>query len=231
MIRRLLPSLLLFASVCTMADDTARTVSVTGTGQVSAVPDRASVQMSIVSRAKELDVAQTGAAKVTAAVLSLTDKLDIKRNKVDTTGATVRPDYRWNRETEQQELRGYIAERHMNVRVDDLDSLGKLVEGAVAAGVNQVSPPQLDSSRRKAMHREALTIAAKDARANAEVLAGTLGAKLGDPISISDGSAPPQPPVPQLRMAQAMESDSAATYNAGDLTLTATVSVVFELAN
>jgi len=231
MIRRLLPSLLLLASVCTMADDMARTVSVTGTGQVSAVPDRAAVQMSIVSRAKELDVAQAGAAKVTAAVLSLTDKLDIKRNKVDTTGATVRPDYRWNRETEQQELRGYIAERHMNVRVDDLDSLGKLVEGAVAAGVNQVSPPQLDSSRRKAMHREALAIAAKDARANAEVLAGTLGAKLGDPISITDGSAPPQPPVPQLRMAQAMESDSAATYNAGDLTLTATVSVVFELAN
>jgi uncharacterized protein YggE len=188
--------------------------------------------MSIISRAKELDTAQSGAAKVTAAVLSLTDKLDIKRNKVDTTGATVRPDYRWNRETEQQELRGYIAERQMIVKVDDLDSLGKLVEGAVSAGVNQVSPPQLDSSRRKAMRREALALAAKDARANAEVLVETLGAKLGDPISVSDGSAPPQPPVPLRRMAAtAMESDSSATYNAGDLTFNATVNVVFELTN
>jgi len=232
MLRRLLPSLLLLASVCTMADDTARTVSVTGSGLVSAVPDRATVQMSIISRAKELDTAQSGAAKVTAAVLSLTDKLDIKRNKVDTTGATVRPDYRWNRETEQQELRGYIAERQMIVKVDDLDSLGKLVEGAVSAGVNQVSPPQLDSSRRKAMRREALALAAKDARANAEVLVETLGAKLGDPISVSDGSAPPQPPVPLRRMAAtAMESDSSATYNAGDLTFNATVNVVFELTN
>jgi hypothetical protein len=35
--------------------------------------------MSIVSRAKELDVAQAEAAKVTAAILSLTDKFDIKR--------------------------------------------------------------------------------------------------------------------------------------------------------
>lgn len=231
MLRRLLPSLLLLASISTMADDIAQTVSVTGTGMVSTVPDRATVHMSIVSRAKELDAAQAEAAKVTAAVLSLTDKLNIKRNKVDTTGATVRPDYRWNRETEQQDLRGYIAERQMNVKVDDLDKLGMLVEGAVAAGVNQVSPPQLDSSRREALHREALAMAAKDARANAEVLAEALGAKIGDPISISDGSAPTRPPVPQVRMAAAMESDSAATYNAGDLSFTATVAVVFELVN
>lgn len=231
MLRRLLPSLFLLVSMCSMADDAAHTVSVTGNGLVSAVPDRATVRMSINSRAKELDVAQAEAAKVTAAVLSLTRKLGIKKNKVDTTGATVRPDYRWNRETEQQELRGYIAERQMNVNVDDLDKLGKLVEGAVSAGVNQVSPPQLDSSRRKEMHREALVKAARDARANAEVLAETLGTKLGDPISISDSVASPQPPVPQVRMAAAMEGDSAATYNAGDLTFSATVSVVFELTN
>ena len=232
MLRRLLASLLLLASVCAMADDVPQTVSVTGNGLVSTVPDLATVRMSIDSRAKELDAAQAGAAKVTAAVLSLTDKLDIERNKVDTTGATVRLDYRWNREKEEQELRGYIAERQMSVEVDDLDKLGRLVEGAVAAGVNQVSPPQLDSSKREAMHREALALAAKDARANATVLAETLGAKLGDPISIGDRSAPPQPPVPQPRMAvAAMESDSAATYNAGDLTFTATVTVVFELLN
>ncbi len=229
MLRRLLPSLLLFVSMYAMADDIAQTISVTGNGLVSALPDRATVRMSIVSRAKEVDVAQAEAGKVTAAVLSLTDKLDIKRNKVDTTGATVRPDYRWNREKEQQELRGYIAERQMIVKVSDLDKLGKLVEGAVSAGVNQVSPPQLDSSERKEKHRDAMRMAAKDARANAEVLAKALGVKLGNPISVRDANAAPRPPAPQVRMAANMESDSAATYNAGDLTFSATVSVVFEL--
>lgn len=230
MLHRLLTYLFLFASVCAMADDITQTVSVSGTGMVSALPDRATVHMSIVSRAQELGAAQAEAARVTSAVLSLTDKLDIKRNKVDTTGATVRPDYRWNRESEQQELRGYIAERQMHVKVDDLDMLGKLVEGAVGSGVNQVSPPKLDSSKREAMRRDALVIAAKDARANAEVLAETLGVRLGEPISITDGSAPPRPPIVPMRMVNAaMESDSAATYNAGDLTFTATVTVVFEL--
>ena len=231
MLRKFLPFFLFLASACTIADDTAQTISVSGNGLVSALPDRATVHMSIESRAKELDAAQAGASKVTAAVLALTDKLDIERKKVDTTGATVRPDYRWNRQTEQQELRGYIATRQMIVSVDELDILGKLVEGAVGAGVNQVSPPQLDSSERKAKHREALALAAKDARASAEVLAGALGVKLGNPISIRDSSAAVRPPAPQVRMAAAMESDAAATYNAGDLTFSATVSVVFELLN
>ena len=128
-------------------------------------------------------------------------------------------------------MRGYIAERQMIIKVDDLEILGKLVEGAVGAGVNQVAPPQLDSSERKSKHREALALAAKDARANADVLAKALGVKLGDPISIRDASAKPRPPVPQVRMAAAMESNAAATYNAGDLTFSASVSAVFELVN
>lgn len=216
-----------------MAEDIPQTVSVSGKGMVNAEPDRAIVQMTIISRSKELNAAQAGAAKVTEAVLALVDKLDIKRNKVDTTGANVRPDYRWNREREEQELRGYIADRQMSVRVDDLDKLGKLVEGAIGAGVNQVSPPRLDSSRRAELHREALAAAAKDARANAQVLAKTLGASLGDPISISDSNISTVPPGPQLRnmAASAMESDASSTYNAGDLTFSATVNVIFQLKN
>ncbi len=231
--RSLYSVLLVLVSVSSLADDYSNTVSVSGKGVVSAEPDRAVVQMTIMSRSKELDAAQAEAAKVTAAVLALVDKLDIDRSEVDTTGANVRPDYRWNRETEEQELRGYIADRQMSIKVDDLDKLGRLLEGAIAAGVNQVSPPRLDSSRRAELHREALAAAAEDARANAEVLASTLGVSLGDPISISDSNITTPPPGPQVRSmaVSAMESDSAATYNAGDLTFTATVAVVFALKN
>lgn len=230
MFRSLFLSIVIFANACAIADETPRTVSVAGTGTASAAADGATVRMAIVARAEKLDAAQSAAAKVTADVLGLTDRLDIDRNKVDTTGATVRPDYRWNRETEEQELRGYIAERQMNVRVDDLGILGQLIEGAVAAGVNQVSPPELHSSNKEETYREALRLAALDARANAEVLAETLGAELGDALSIAAGSRTPPPPGPQMRLASvAMEADAAATYNPADLTFSKTVNVVFEI--
>jgi uncharacterized protein YggE len=227
-----LATMLVLTGSLALADDEARTVAVSGTGSAQVAPDSAIVTMSIVSREPALAAAQKGAADVTAKVLALTDRLRIKREDVDTTGASVRADYRWNRNTEEQELRGYIAERQIAVDLKDLDKLGELVEGAVATGVNQVMPPQLKSSRNRAAYREALANAAADARANAETLAIALGAKLGDAVSINAGGGP-RPPVPVMaRAAMADMPESAPeTYNAGDLNFQATVDVVFELVN
>jgi hypothetical protein len=216
-----------------MADQATRSITVTGTGFAEIEPDRATLHMSIVAREPTLDAAQKGAADVARKVLRMTDRMDIARDRVDTTGASVRPDYRWNREKEEQELRGYIAERQIAVKIDDLEKLGAVVEGAVSAGVNQVSPPQLDSSKRKETYRRALRAAAEDAKANAMELAVTLNARLGQVISINSGANAPRPPVPYaagVRMMTA-ESDAAETYNAADLSFNAIVTVVFELTD
>lgn len=221
---------LILGTAAHAADESARTVSVTGRGVASAEPDRATVTMAIRAHAKQVAEAQAEAGRIAAAVLELTDDLDIDRDRVDTTGATVEPDYRWNRNTEEQELRGYFASRQMVVRLTDLDKLGRLIEGAVGAGVNQVSPPQLESSRRKDAERRALAAAATDARANAEVLAAALDAELGEILQMS-AAADYRPPMPYARaqVAMAAESDAAATYNAADLTFTTTVNATFEL--
>jgi len=225
--------LLLALSVSVMAEEQTRTVTVTGSGFAEVEPDRATLRMSISVREPTLAAAQKEAAAVTSKVLKMTDRMDIDRDQVDTTGASVRPDYRWNRDTQEQELRGYIADRQIAVEIEDLEKLGALIEGAVDAGVNQVTPPQLDSSRRKQAYREALSAAAEDARFNATQLAESLGATLGPVLSINSGVVAPRPPVPYQARAQAMaaESDAAETYNPADLKFNATVTVVFELTD
>lgn len=221
---------LLILSPVVLAQTELRTITVNGIGSATVAPDRASVQMSIVARSATVAAAQEAAAVVTAKVLELASKLDIDRDRVDTTGSSVRPDYRWNREREEQELRGYVAERRMRVDVRDLTKLGALVEGAVEAGVNQVSPPQLDSGKRRDAYREALDAAAKDAQANAAKLADSLGSKLGDVLQITTASQP-APPMPMMRtaMADTMESSAPETYNAANLNFDATITAVFEL--
>jgi uncharacterized protein YggE len=211
--------------------ETLRTVAVNGTGSATATPDRAILNLSINTRRTTLAAAQKHSADVTAKVLALTDRLGIKREHVDSTGAMVRPDYRWNRQSEEQELRGYIAERQMKVNVRDLDKLGALIEGAVQAGVNQVSPPQLHSSERREAYRDALAKAAEDARANAEQLAKSLGVKLGPVMQINAGAnTPPPMPVMRAQRADAISAESAPeTYNPGQLSFLSNISVVFEL--
>jgi len=226
------PLLLLCAFA--VADEHVRTITVSGTGTASVLPDKATVMMSIVAQELELTKAQDRAAEVTANVLEMTDRLNIPRDKVSTTGASVRPDYRWNRDSGEQELRGYVATRQIAVEIDDLDRLGEVVEGAVTAGVNQVTPPQLDSSDRKATYRLALQAAAEDARANAKRLAKTLDARLGPVISVNAGSNVQQPPMPYrgANMAMAAESaDASQSYNPAELSVSATVTVVFALSD
>ena len=231
MLKSLWVVLLLSMSVCVMADEKTRTITVNGTGFAEVEPDRATLQVSIIAREPTLDAAQKAAADVTNKVLKMTDRMDIDRDQIDTTGASVRPDYRWNREKEEQELRGYISERQISVEIEDLEKLGAVVEGAVGAGVNQVSPPRLDSSQRKETYRRALRAAAEDAKANALQLADALGAGLGQVISINSRSNEPRPPAPYAAGVRAMaaESDATESYNAADLSFNAAVTVVFEL--
>ena len=233
--QKLLATLLVLAAgTAFAADEPARTISVSGTGSVELAPDKATLVLSIVAREADVATAQDKAAEVTARVLALADDLNIERNFVDTTSASVRPDYRWNREREEQELRGYIAERQMRIEVRDLEQLGVVIERAVKAGVNQVMPPHLDSSKRRDAYRDALDKAALDAMETATRLAASLGLKLGSAIQVDAGSNA-RPPVPifggrqQVSMAMAEDAAGPETYNAADMKVSATIIVVFEL--
>ncbi len=211
------------------AEEGARTVSVQGQGSVQYVPDRAAVTIAISDRQAKLAPAQARAGEVAAAVLKVAGKLGIQERFIDTTGASVQPDYRWNRQREEQELVGYIAQRNMQIEVRDLEVLGELVEGAVRVGANQVSPPHLYSSKARELHRQALELAAKDAQANAETLATALNAKLGEVVSIATHGAALPAPMPRGRMMATADTEGAQSYNAGERTFEATVQAVFAL--
>ena len=231
MMRLLVVILLLAIGNTALAEQQTRSITVNGSGFTEVKPDRAIIRMSVVAREPTLDAAQREVANAVDKVLKMTSRMNIDRDEVDTTGASVRPDYRWNREREEQELRGYIAERQVTVQLEDLDKLGAVMEGAVKAGVNQVSPPQLDSSERRKAYRRALQAAAEDAKANAIRLARSLDAEIGEVISVTAGGHAPRPPSPQPFGARMMaaEADASQTYNPADLSFTANVTVVFEL--
>ncbi len=220
--------LILVSAAVSADDDIARTIAVNGFGTAETTPDRAMLTLSIDARESTVAAAQAKAAEVTARVLELADAMDIPENRVDTMAAIIRPDYRWNRDTNTQDLIGYVAQRQMRLEVHDLDKVGLVIERAVEVGVNQVSPPRLMSSRSREVYRDALEKAVEDARQNAERLADALGLSLGDAVQVNAGS-PTRPPIPMNQgAALAIADPQAQTYTAGDLTVIANVNVVFE---
>lgn len=215
-----------------MADD--RTVTVSGRGEVLALPDSALVRLGVEARGSDQQATQREVEKVVRSFLRACDKLDIEERHVKTAQLNIRPEYDWNNETRKRRLIGYYVHRALEVDLRDLEKLGLLLDQATSLGVNQASNPELRSSRKDELTREALSKAAANARLNAEALAGTLDARLGGvrKISTTDISFRP-PPGPRM---MAMEADvsraggGADTFTTGEIRFSADVIVEFDLA-
>ena len=211
-----------------LADEDPR-VSVSGEAELRLQPDMAHIAMAVSHTEQTVKAAQQSVSATVSRFLDLTDDMDIDRKWVTTTGASVRPNYRWDREKEEQVFTGYTVEREIQVELRELEKLGPLLEDAGRVGINRISPPTLDSTKRRETHREALALAFDDARANAEALADAADADLGDAINIST-SASRAPAQPMMRAAKMeMADDSGASYNPGELTIRARVSAQFLL--
>jgi uncharacterized protein YggE len=206
-------------------------VTVTGEGEVKAVPDMAYVTLGVEARKPSLAEAR---AQVTAAVerlLALTRELKIDPKFVDSTQLQVQPEYRWNEKDSQRVLLGYVVSRQVEVELRDLERLGALLERSVSAGVNVLGGARLDSTRRKELEREALAKAVDDARLDAEALARAANARLGPVYSLSASMAMPFQPKYMERAAMNVQADAAEqTYAPGDMRFVANVNAQYEIA-
>jgi uncharacterized protein YggE len=212
------------------AEPEPRTVTVSGQGEIRAEPDKALVQLGVEARKPTLDAARAEVAKAVEAALKLTRDLKIEQKHVRTTRLNVQPEYNWDNQAKERNLIGYYVSRTIEVDLHDLDKLGQLLERAVDLGINQVSDPQLDSSKRHDLERAALAQAVQDARLNAEAVAKAADARLGPPRTISANSGFTPPPMPMRAKVMAMEAaDSAQSYQAGQMGFTATVQVQYDL--
>ena len=206
-----------------------RLVSVNGQGEVVAAPDRATVMLSIAARNKDLAAAQAEADAVVARVMVVAGELGIDDKKVQTTGIQIQPEFDW-RDGKRVAL-GYLVQRTTSIELNDLSKLGKLMEQALATGVNEMGPPTLSSSRSKELARDALRRAGEDAQRNAEAIADSLGARVGELYSASGqgGGDAPQPMMMRAMAMDAAKVNVAETYSAGEIRVTASVQAQFEI--
>lgn len=210
-----------------------RTIAVAGQGEIQAEPDRAFVTLGVEARKLKMEQARAEVAKTVDAVLRLTREMKIDPKHVRATRINVQPEYNWDHNARERNLIGYYVSRQIEVELRDLEQLGRLLERSFDLGVNQVGEPRLDSSKRRDLEREALTKAVADARANAEVVAKAAGARLGSPRTIAATSGFTPPPMPMMRGAALMKaeaaSDTAQTYQSGQMAFTGAVQVEYDL--
>jgi uncharacterized protein YggE len=210
------------------AEDKARTIAVSGDGEVQAAPDQATLELAIETHAAT-------AAEAAGLNGSLAQKVRdaLKTRLADkgmmwTGGYSLDPDYNEPRNGGEAKIIGYRAQNSITVEIQALDLVGPLIDAAIAAGANRVN--SLDYSLRDSTKArgDAIAKASKNAQAQAQALADALGVKLGQVLKATTEAE--ARPVPVMRMqAATMARGGATPVEAGQVTVPATVSLTYEI--
>jgi uncharacterized protein YggE len=177
-------------------------VTVVGTAQVMVAPDRAVVRLGAVAEAKDARDAQAHLNDVMQNVLKAIQDLKVTASSIRTEALSLSPVYASpvpvpnRRGPEAPQITGYRAANVVSVQLDDLSRIGPVVDAGIAAGANELQGVSFELRDSAAARNEALSAAAKDARAQAESIAAALGMRIDalDQIVANGSSANPPGP-------------------------------------
>lgn len=194
------------------------TVTTTGHGVVTVVPDEASVSAGVHTQAESAAAALAQNAKLMSSVIAALKAAggsDLQTQQVSLYPQT----------NDQNQVTGYVADNSVSAEAK-IAGAGALIDAAVAAGANNVSGPTLDVSDRDARYRDALGKAVADARAKAAALAGAGGFGVGPVSSVTEQTAAAPAPVYE---AAAAGKSVATPIEPGTQDVTADVTVTFRI--
>jgi uncharacterized protein len=210
-----------------------RTIRVEGMGETKAVPDEAFISLAMDTLAPTAKAAAEDNARKMEKVIAALVQAGIARKDIETSNYAVYPEYQPPvKPTEEPKLRGYRVSNTVVVHVRELARVGALLDTALGAGANRVDEVRFGLSKPEVAQGEALRKAVERARQSAQVLASSLGVKLGPVLDASTVTQPERPiPVERFQTARAAGSaaDVTTPIQPQEQTVTATVTLVFAI--
>ncbi|WP_307286842.1 SIMPL domain-containing protein [Bacillus sp. SORGH_AS_0510] len=168
-------------------------IKVNGEGELAVQPDLASINLGIISEGKELlPTQQQNAIQSTEVIQSLV-KLGIPQTQIQTFDYRMEPEYDY--EQGKQLFRGYKVTHILQVKIEDLTMIGKVVDTAVQNGGNYVSNIQFTVKNKEPYYQRALVLAVNNAISKAKTIADSINVNLiPTPSLLIEGSSSPNQP-------------------------------------
>ena len=204
-------------------------LDVVATGEVSRVPDVARITAGVVTVAPTATAALAQNARQMASVRTALKRAGIADRDIQTSAINLFPDYRQDAQGNNPQIVGYRASNEVSVKFRDIAATGKILDALVAQGANQINGPTLAIDKPEAALDEARTQALANARARAQLYARALGKKVGRILAISEAGANQGQPVMMMRQSAQGNAADSTSIDAGEQTVSISLSVTFEL--
>jgi len=202
-------------------------LSVNAEGMSEGRPDMAVINLGVTTEGQTAQAALQENARRMQALTQALRRAGVAERDIQTSNVSVYPQQVYG-EGREPRITGYQANNTVTARVRNIDTTGRVIDAAIAAGGNTVHgvsfayqnpDAQLDAARRDAI---------AEARRRAELYAQALGMRVHRIVAVTESgaSAPPPMPVAVERMAA---QDASTPISPGEIETRVHVSVTFEL--
>ncbi len=204
--------------------------SLSATGEVTLVPDQATVSVGVVSRGDTAAAALRANANSMDGVFRELRRAGIAERDIQTSQLSVNPVYsRQTRETsEPPRIVAYEARNTVTALVRHLDDVGPAIDAMFEAGANTLNGVNFSSSEAEDALDEARRAAVANLHARRDLYADAAGFEVVRLLNFSESGGGMPRPVPMMARAE-FASDAGTQIAAGELTISATVSATWEI--
>lgn len=176
------------------------TITVSDTGKIYAKPDLALTAFSVITEAQTVAKAMSENAEKMNAIIDFLKNQGVKEKDLKTTSFNIYPRYEWYEKEAcippcplgKRVLVGYEVRQSLEVKIRDMEKIGDIIEGATAAGANQVGGLQFTIDKQDELKKQARNQAINKAKAKAKELASQLGVNLVRITNFSESSMVPR---------------------------------------
>lgn len=222
-------------------------IRVTADASIAAKPDRATIEIGVVTDAKTAQAAAAQNAKRVGAVISaLRAVLPAADNEsapgdtpppgaamaspaeITTVGYSLDPVYNRPKPGSNPVITSYSAANTVRVTTDDLAVVGRLIDGAMGAGANRINRLAFTLQDEQPLMMKALQQAAARAKGKAEAIAAALGVRIVRVLQVEE-NGPPVRPVERMLRFSAAAPEETTPVESGTIDVTATVTLTVEV--
>ena len=225
-------TLLVAASTLTYADDLKinRLISLTGHGEIHAVPDIAFVTLGVSDSGKTAREALDANTKAMTNLMATLKAANIAPKDIATLNFSVGPRYD-NGQNNGQPLKivGYEVSNSVTITVRKIDGLGEILDKAVSSGSNQINSISFSIANPQSAMDDARKLAVADAQRKAKLYETSAAFTLGNIVSLTENGGGLVEPQMQMR-AKMMATDAAPVpIVQGEQVIMADVNITWEI--
>lgn len=216
-------------------------VSVSGTGEVFAVPDIAQITFTARSEAKDASTAQKTVTTNMNSAIDFLKKSGVEEKDIKTLSYNSYPRYEYESTvtcmaigcptpTSKRVLVGYEVSQTVTVKVRKTDDAGKVLEGLGKLKLSEINGPDFTIDDEQTVQAEARKKAIEDAKKKADVLAKDLGVKLVRIVNFSEsGNTPMYYKMDSVGFGRGGATESAPQVPTGENKIVSSVMITYEI--